>query len=502
MIRGLIFFVATLVATAATFGAQYSGLWGERGEKWTPQSRLPDFSYAGYHCGEKPLPVVPPGVSVKSFGARGDGIADDSQAFLNALATVKSGAIEVPPGRYKITRILEISRGGVVLRGAGADRSVLFFPMPLNDIRPDWGETTDGRRTSNYSWSGGFVWIKSSRRDKPLVTVTAEARRGDTRLTVSSTSSLRVGQRIEILQRDKPDNSLASHLYSDDPGDVRKLLGSAKAVLVCRVTKLIGNDLFFDRPLRFDVKTEWQPEIRSFDPTVTESGVEKLCFEFPNTPYKGHFTELGFNAISMNGCADCWVRDVKIVNADCGIFSNGTFCTVQGVVFESARKPDKTLSTGHHGLSFYGNDNLFAGFDFRTQFIHDISVDGGAAGNVSAKGKGVDLCFDHHKRACYENLFSDIDAGAGTHLWRHGGGEGLGRACAARGTFWNIRARAPQQYPKAEFGPVSMNFIAVQTKNPSETDVNGKWFEAIPPEGITPREIHQAQLARRLSSGR
>ena len=112
----------------------------------------------------------------------------------------------------------------------------------------------------------------------------------------------------------------------------------------------------------------------------------------------------------------------------------------------------------------------------------------------------MDLCFDHHKRTPYENLFVNLEAGAGTHLWRHGGGDALGKACAARGTFWNIRARKSQSYPPAEFGPASMNFIAVQTTQPSETNSAGKWFEAIPPEHISPPDIHQAQLAIRLAA--
>ena len=39
--------------------AETSDLWGANGEHWTPQSRLPDFSFAGYHCGEAPIPNVP-----------------------------------------------------------------------------------------------------------------------------------------------------------------------------------------------------------------------------------------------------------------------------------------------------------------------------------------------------------------------------------------------------------------------------------------------------------
>ena len=490
--------LAAAALTLTTQAAEFSALWGRNGEQWTPQSRLPDFSFAGYHCGERTPPTLPAGVSVKAFGAKGDGVADDSQAFLDALAATPSGAIEVPPGRYKITKILEITRCGVVLRGAGPDQSVLFFPTPLNDIKPNWGATTTGQRTSNYSWSGGFVWIRGAIPVQTVATISATARRGDRVVTVWAADQLHVGQRVQIYQHDNPDNSLAAELYSGDPGDMKNLHGSSRVTFVCRVTKIAGNQVFLDRPLRCDLKREWKAQMRTFEPTVTESGVENLGFEFPNTPYAGHFTELGYNAVAMSACSDCWARHLRIVNADSGLFLSGFFCTAQGIMVESSRKTDKSGSTGHHGFSFNGCDNLFTDFDFRTQFIHDITVDGQATGNVSSHGRGVDLCFDHHKRVCSENLFTDLDAGAGTHLWRHGGGAALGKPCAARGTFWNIRASRPQSYPPAEFGPPSMNLVAVQSTLATQTNSTGKWFEVVAPGTINPANLHQAQLARRL----
>ena len=54
----------------AAGAVETSDLWGVSGEKWTPQSRLPDFSFAGYHCGETPLPALPPvAVTVSAMAA-------------------------------------------------------------------------------------------------------------------------------------------------------------------------------------------------------------------------------------------------------------------------------------------------------------------------------------------------------------------------------------------------------------------------------------------------
>lgn len=48
-----------LLPGAFSPAAEYSALWGREGEVWTPQGRLPDFSFAGCHCGEEPIPTVP-----------------------------------------------------------------------------------------------------------------------------------------------------------------------------------------------------------------------------------------------------------------------------------------------------------------------------------------------------------------------------------------------------------------------------------------------------------
>jgi hypothetical protein len=171
---------------------------------------------------------------------------------------------------------------------------------------------------------------------------------------------------------------------------------------------------------------------------------------------------------------------------------------VDGIVFETSRPADKQNCTGHHGVILGGADNLFTNFDIRMRFIHDLTVSGFCSGNVFARGRGVDLCLDHHRHAPNENLFTDLDAGAGTRLWRCGGGEALGKHCGARGTFWNIRASRPLSYPPAAFGPPSMNFVGLETTQPSETSPQGKWFEAIPPAQLHPQDLHAAQLQRRL----
>ena len=482
---------------AETPTAAYSKLWGLEGEWWLPGGRLPDFSYAGYHGGEREIPDYPATANVAAFGARGDDNTDDTAAFQAALAATESGAVLVPPGRYRISGILRITKPGVVLRGAGTGQTTLFFTKPLESIEPSLGATTSGRPTSNYSWSGGLVRIEGNLGSIPRTFITVPAERGDRAVVVEKPQMLSVGQLIEVFLTDTPDNTLARHLYSDDAGNISKLNGKTRTSLITRITKIAGNRVELERPLRFDVRPEWRPVVRTFRPTVQDSGVEDLAFEFPVTPYGGHFTEVGFNPIAFVGVANCWARRVKFINPDSGPMVGGAFNTVADAVFESHRPADEQGHQGHHGIYMSGiGDHLFTRFDIRMRFVHDISVSE-TAGVVVSQGKGVDLCFDHHKRAPYEILFTDIDLGLGTRPWRSGGGDGLGKNAGARVTFWNLRAAGPLPEPPNDFGPWSMNLVGVDLGRPGVTDPKGLWRESRPSTELVPRDLHAAQQARR-----
>lgn len=466
-----------------------SELWGAAGERWNPAGRLPDFSHAGYHAGETPLPEVAVAVDVRDFGARGDGLQDDSEAFLQALDHVTTGAIFIPPGRYKITRVLELRKSGVVLRGAGRDVTVLFFPLPLVEVL---GKGRDGG-PHGWSWSGGWIWAKGGIEPTPtLATVVAPAARGDRVLELSTTSGIRPGQRVHLRETEN-DGSLTLHLHAGQPLFGRCAVDRPGMVLIdwsVQVERIEGRKVILDRPLRVDVRLEWRPEIRLYQPQLTEIGVEHLTIEFPETDYAGHHREPGYNGIFFESVDNSWVRDVAVINFDSALhFWYSRYSTAQDLLL--------TGRGGHYGINLGGTqDCLATRFNIKNVSQHDLSTSNLGNGSVFSRGQGEDVNFDHHRGAAYDNLFSDIHVGRSWNtrrLWKCSETKS-GHYTAARETFWNVRPRVSGRW--LPLWP-QLNVIGRMGKTPPNVArLIDAWVE--PVANLTPRDLHSAQLAHRL----
>jgi hypothetical protein len=435
---------------------------------------------------------------VKDFGAVGDGKADDTEAFKKAIASGADTLVTIPKGRYILTDILELRQKGVVLRGAGPEQSVLLFTRPLQEIKPTTAETGDGKATTAYSWSGGLIHVFGPPVNQGAsVAVTAPANRGATKLTLA-THTFKQGDEVLLTATDTPAQTLLAHLHRGQHKDFKDTFKKV-AQQVFRVTGVNGAEVSLDRGLRFEVKTEWTPKVTLFVPQVTDVGVEELGFEFPAKAYAGHWEEVGFNPVALSrNVAHCWMRNVRVWNGDNGPFVSGWFCTVEGIAFGADKRrcmPDGT--SGHHGVTLNGADGLCTGFDIKTRFFHDVTVDAGAMGNVFSKGVALDFNMDHHKSAPYENLFTDIDAGDGTRLFGSGGAGGNGNHSAAGATFWNIRSKQEAVWPEA-FALDAMNMVALKMRGRDMKKPEGRWIETIRPGNISPPNLHLAMLQKRL----
>ena len=473
----------------------YSELWGEAGEKWSPQSRLPDFSRAGYHNGGRLIPDVPVVTNVMDFGAVGDGQADDTEAFRNAIEATADGAILIPEGRFVITGTLKIRKRGVVLRGMGPDKTILFMPKSLQQLLPSDGYTALGVPKLKYSFGGAFVEVRGNDGLVEIGKVLRPSKRGDTFIDCANARSATSGDWIQL--RMIRDADLGRHLHAGlDAGD--DTLARPRSIeWVARVVRADAERITLDRPLRLDARPEWQAVLHHYRPTVEEVGIENLTFEFPGVPKKKHLLEEGFNAIQFGDVFNSWVRNVRFVDADMGLKVGGArFFQGENLEFIESKR---TGRTGHHAIWVVGNSQecLFQNFRFETTYVHDLTVEGFAHGNVFRNGSGRSINLDHHRNGPYENLFTNLDVGDPGRLWRSSGRGDRGPHSAARTTVWNIRHDGGEVYGPRRLAKMwpQVNVIGVAGYEEDKTE-DAQWIEPLP-EGVTPEDLCEAQLRKR-----
>jgi hypothetical protein len=469
---------AVLLATPGR--AQTSKLWGEQGELWTPTSRLPDFSHAGYHDGELPIPDLPVTATVTDFGAVGDGVTDDTAAFLAALAAAGEGAVLVPKGRYLITGELPIDRSKLVLRGVGSgqDGSVLYISKSLTDVHgaaPQW------------SWYGGFIHLRPAAPSiTTRTTLAAAASRGDSTLKVTDGSAVAAGDVLLLRLLDDGSGSLGRELHGGhaDAGDCSYQV-PLRLDTVVRVASVSGDTVTLTQPLRLALDPAWKPELAAFS-YIEDVGVEHLAIEFVEMPYAGHLFEPGYNAISFNdGVVDGWVRDVRIQHSDNGILtdSNVAHLSLLDVTLEGR--------DGHHGLNLsMSSDLLVQGFSIEAGWVHAMTLDHRAHGVVFSRMSSTtkELALDHHRDSPFENLFTEITA----YNFASGGNTCAGPHAGARNTYWNLAS--PMVVPFI-WGGTETNAMGDLSVAEQLTD-HDQWYEVL--KTPDPPNLYEAQLGARM----
>ena len=471
-----------------------SKLWGRRGELWHPDSRLPFFGFAGYHCGNDPIPDVPAKTDVRKFGALPDDGIGDADAIQVAIDATEGGAVIVPAGRFILDKPITIKKSNVVLRGAGPRKTIFYVPRSLQELTP-LESNADGGTKLAYSFGGAFLSVEGKRPREHGVAVVETAERGDTRLELESAKGIERGSWIQLNM--KMNEELGRHLHADlfDAGE-----GTMGFMLstVAQVKSVDKKNIKIDRPLRFDVRSEWNPTVSPFEPSIEEVGLENFTIQMAGKPKKAHLLEEGFNAIQMNAAVNCWVRRVEIIDADLGIkFDNRSrFCQAVRILIRHEKRSLADGPTGHHAIWISGVSQgcLVSDFRIETEYVHDISFEGLAHGNVVRRGKGIRLNFDHHRNAPFENLLTDIDVGNPDRLWSSSGSPPRGPHSAARSTAWNIRhsGEVPASPQKGHFPQLNMVGIKGAEKNKQDG-----WHVEPLGGAVVPTDLYEAQLKRR-----
>ena len=355
---------------------------------------LPDFSYAGYGNGNSGVPAATGTVvDVDEFGAVANDEKDDSKAILAALEAANriQGPVRIrfEAGRYRITEVLRIERSNMVLQGAGsgAGGTVLAFPLPLAQV--DTGKSLDELRQyirdldkrqvepdanidsyfSEFSWSGGFIWVqKPDTRPAPylvdfdpeidVLANIAAGKRGEKTVLLANGPSLSAGDVVQIhwTNSEGPDAAIIDSIYGKDIEVGSHHWSFPERPLVRQTTRIVnvdGNAITLSDPLLHDISDDLPATFASWS-HLTNVGIEDLHLEFPVAPWFGHHMERGYNGIYLTSAFDSWVRNVRITNADSGILTyNSANLTLQDIVTEGSRP-------AHYGVHMGNVHNVLA----------------------------------------------------------------------------------------------------------------------------------------------
>ncbi len=272
------------------------------------QNRIVDFSYAGYHYGEVPLPVVEQAATVGPVDGDDTG---QIQAALDEIAALEPdadgfrGALLLEPGTYEIAGTLHVNQSGVVLRGSGDgdDPEVDTILQAVGDdphqravVVLGSGDSTPWDSAPGIDVSDAFVQV------------------GSRSLNVEDASGFAVGDRVVVRHP-----STQAWIDALDGGgvisDAPWAPGNIDIVYYRTLTAVDGSELTFDAPLfnhlDASLATASVDHVTASN-VISESGVENLRIDIQTTG--GEDENHAWDAISVMGAEHVWVTNVTALH--------------------------------------------------------------------------------------------------------------------------------------------------------------------------------------------
>lgn len=462
-------------------------------KKDSNKSNLPDFSYAGYHYGEKAIPHLKENIiNVTVHGIKSNTKKDQTkevQQLIDKVGANGGGVIYFPKGIYYFNmdadnmQYLKINYSNVVIRGEGNSlNGTVFFDgnhLTQNEISP-WlspaliQTATDLQNTKSF-WgldyldasksevvsTHGRVVSKEIQEAKVLTQILKSAKKGDKTLFVKNTDSLKADDYIliglfnvdtsgtlikSILQPIKQFYEFEKSAKNAGPS------GAPSYQWLVQIERVNKNNIILKQPLRRDFDLKYHPVLAKAE-MLTEVGIEDIYFKSAWAGYychhgcqgssknQGEEMDYGWNAINFCRVANGWIKNVSLESFTSPIYLlDSRNVTVKGVDFSGF--------DAHSGIKLYSHaaDNLVEDLNFKNSFTHVLSSEGNAYGNVFRNvnykaESGQPGVFDFHGFSDSrfsppsQNLFENIK---GLNKISGGGAANNLPHTANYNTWWNV----------------------------------------------------------------
>ncbi|MGA9637738.1 DUF4955 domain-containing protein [Flavobacterium sp.] len=319
---------------------------------------LPDFSYAGYHNGEKDIPInlKYKVFDVTTFGAIPNDNISDKTAIQKAVKAANengSGIVFFPKGRFLInadgddlSRVISKS-SNIIFRGSGSEKggTELFMKNTLQPADPKKMWTVP----SMFSFT-------SEGSDKKIGEVSASAKVGCFDLVLNSTKGLKKGDWIVLTIQDNNPELLKTEFgeiqvnptwtYLTEKGLVVKVYHQISAVK--------NNTIKLVAPISYPIDAKYKWEVLKFA-NSQEVGIEDIAFvgnwKDKFVHHQSWVHDSGFSMINISKMTNSWLRNCRFTDvsaaASIGQSANVTVlnCKITG-------------NGGHSAISSGGGTNV------------------------------------------------------------------------------------------------------------------------------------------------
>jgi len=406
--------LALFLTLTGSINAQDSQLWEDfksntqKGET----AELPDFSYAGYHHGEKAIPHVDHKIfKVTDFGAIANDGQSDKEAIRHTIAAAEkngSGIIFFPKGRFLVNedsdddKPIVIKGPNIVFRGSGAgtDGTELYMKKYLPAKNPSQLWTTPYL----FQFTGGG-------REEVLADIIDHAPRGSKTLNVSNSANIKSGDWIVVrVQNNAPDliesEMCGCHVDASWTSIINK---GVYVNAYHQVEKVKGRMVTLKEPLMREINKKHHWQVLSYA-HFEEVGVEHIAFvgnwheDFVH--HKDAVHDGGYSALKFSRLANSWIRHCRFTDVNCAV-SMSLSANV------SILNCQVTGTPGHSSISSGASTRILVGnvHDSSSQW-HAPGVTGPSIGSVFWRVKyNEDTSFESHASQPRATLFDCVEGG-------------------------------------------------------------------------------------------
>ncbi|HWD18514.1 MAG TPA: DNRLRE domain-containing protein [Verrucomicrobiae bacterium] len=416
---------------------------------------IQDFSYAGYHAGEAPIPNrtgTTYDVSKAPYNADKTGAQDATTAIQNAINSAQAaggGIVFLPAGVYAVkppgtaNYALRITAGNVVLRGAGAGQT--FLLNTSTNMRSKSIVLVTGPSGAGFYASGTAT-----------ATIRQDLLGPATVLPVNNINGIQAGDWVAV-RADCTDAWITEHNEPDWIGYGDDLQGVAYFRQVVSVSS-VSNTITIAAPTRYYLKTRDNARVvRLGSAPAQECGLEDFSIgnvqgsgtgwgedDYTDSTKSAYYSHDSY-AIKFSYARNGWVRSVQTFQAagnstTCDLLSNGLLfeqCSQMTATNCSFQRPQYGGGGGNGYMYRINNGNECLMDNCHSTFTRHSFV----LSSMASSGNVFHECVDKDSGHQTGDTGSQTTAGSNSDHHMHFSHGNLIDACTGDNSVWEARYR-------------------------------------------------------------